>query len=607
MTFRVDCISQRSFLLRPVKSNSPFTGKPRANTLRSTAASHVLSSARFSVLLHRSHSRARHGCCRVSAQAQSGSATDSSASGQTSKAVLKQTLSQPATQDSNAASVDKPVAEKLGTLWGLLILAVAYVHHSTCGFALPALLPLITPDLHLSEQQGALLTAGYAVLYAAALIPIGLLADRVNRPRLLAGGLVMWSLLTMTGSKVNSFQQLLATRVGFAAAQATQNPVCFSLIPELFPKSKTTAMAFYNSAIYMGRALSFAAVIVAGQLGMKHSELGVTIVPLDAVDLQHVSLLYTQGEMAAVAPIYDYNFRMLTEIVSEASWRQLLFWLGPPGIVIGLLALLTLKEPRDAKAVAQKKPFLGGRLRLPFMSGVPPEPIPKPVEAKPTTKLAKKAKSMKDGKRLTAGMRTLLASRSFQAITFASALNDVGSWALVSWHATFYTRTFGIGPDIYAPMLAAIIPIGGIIGGVGSGLMGDWLSRTGNRHWLTSGASMAAAPLIALSLLAPEYQQSFAALLIGFALSETWRAPAAVLIREVSPPELGATGSALHLCIRNLVGGCGPLSVAFLESRFDLDLQHAMLLVPIAYAMSGLAFYGAEAVMKNDTALNGAK
>ena len=80
--------------------------------------------------------------------------------------------------------------------------------------------------------------------------------------------------------QVNSFGQLLATRVGFAAAQATQNPVCFSLIPELFPKSKTTAMAFYNSAIYMGRALSFAAVIVAGQLGIKHSQLGVNMVRL---------------------------------------------------------------------------------------------------------------------------------------------------------------------------------------------------------------------------------------------------------------------------------------------------------------------------------------
>lgn len=78
--------------------------------------------------------------------------------------------------------------------------------------------------------------------------------------------------------------------------------------------------------------------------------------------------------------------------------------------------------------------------------------------------------------------------------------------------------------------------------------------------WHGAGASIAASPLIALSLLAPEYQQSFAALLLGFALSETWRAPAAVMIRDVSPPELGATGSALHLCIRNLLGGCGPLS-----------------------------------------------
>src|SRR5947209_3480478 len=34
--------------------------------------------------------------------------------------------------------------------------------------------------------------------------------------------------------QVEGFGQLLATRSGFAAAQATQNPICFSLIPELF-------------------------------------------------------------------------------------------------------------------------------------------------------------------------------------------------------------------------------------------------------------------------------------------------------------------------------------------------------------------------------------
>lgn len=80
--------------------------------------------------------------------------------------------------------------------------------------------------------------------------------------------------------QVNGFGELLATRIVFACAQATQNPICFSLIPELFRKDRTTAMAAYNSAIYMGRALSFAAVIVAGKLGMAKStgDIGVTMV-----------------------------------------------------------------------------------------------------------------------------------------------------------------------------------------------------------------------------------------------------------------------------------------------------------------------------------------
>ena len=167
------------------------------------------------------------------------------------------------------------------------------------------------------------------VLYALTLVPVGLLADRVDRPRLLAGGIALWSLLTMAASETHSFGQarvcccqqeqaeatqegrmaewlgqhvmfaavtaamgcfrlptlrcsrsphpthpplpllqLLAMRVGFAAAQATQNPICFSLIPELFPKNRTTAMAVYNTAIYAGRALSFAALILAGHLGV---------------------------------------------------------------------------------------------------------------------------------------------------------------------------------------------------------------------------------------------------------------------------------------------------------------------------------------------------
>lgn len=40
------------------------------------------------------------------------------------------------------------------------------------------------------------------LLYAVALIPAGYLADKTDRPRLLAGGLALWSVLTMAASKV---------------------------------------------------------------------------------------------------------------------------------------------------------------------------------------------------------------------------------------------------------------------------------------------------------------------------------------------------------------------------------------------------------------------
>ena len=76
---------------------------------------------------------------------------------------------------------------------------------------------------------------------------------------------------------------------------------------------------------------------------------------------------------------------------------------------------------------------------------------------------------------------------------------------------------------------------------------------------VSAGATIAAAPVLVGNILAPESTQSFAALLVGFALSEMWRAPAAIMIRDISPPNLGSTGSAVHLCVRNLMGGLGPL------------------------------------------------
>jgi hypothetical protein len=49
-------------------------------------------------------------------------------------------------------------------------------------------------------------------------------------------------------------------------------------------------------------------------------------VPLDAVDPSRQSLLYTQGDQAAVSPIYDYDFSILYGAAAQSSWREILWY-----------------------------------------------------------------------------------------------------------------------------------------------------------------------------------------------------------------------------------------------------------------------------------------
>lgn len=55
---------------------------------------------------------------------------------------------------------------------------------------------------------------------------------------------------------------------------------------------------------------------------------------------------------------------------------------------------------------------------------------------------------------------------------------------------------------------------------------------------------------------------------------------------------MGSTASALYLCIRNLVGGLGPITVAVLAAHYGL--QAAMMLIPVMYLASGIVFVYAE-------------
>lgn len=120
--------------------------------------------------------------------------------------------------------------------------------------------PLKT-DLHLSDTQlGALTGLSFAVLYTTLALPIAWLADRVNRKRLIALALAIWSTATALCGMANGFGTLVALRMGVAFGEAGCVPASHSMISDYFPpKRRGTALALWGLSNPFGTMLGFAA------------------------------------------------------------------------------------------------------------------------------------------------------------------------------------------------------------------------------------------------------------------------------------------------------------------------------------------------------------
>src|SRR3546814_15373996 len=66
-------------------------------------------------------------------------------------------------------------------------------------------------------------------------IPLGLMADRVSRKRLLIFGIVVWSLATMYGAEAALFSELFAARLLVGLGEAALRPGAGSPIADMFP------------------------------------------------------------------------------------------------------------------------------------------------------------------------------------------------------------------------------------------------------------------------------------------------------------------------------------------------------------------------------------
>lgn len=143
--------------------------------------------------------------------------------------------------------------------WYVLgVLVLVYILNFIDRQILAILAVDIKRDLNLTNDElGFLGGAAFAVFYALFGVPLGRLADRWHRVRLLTIGLVLWSAMTAVSGLARNFATLSLARMGVGIGEATASPTAYSLISDYFPaRQRATALAIYSSGLYLGGGIS---------------------------------------------------------------------------------------------------------------------------------------------------------------------------------------------------------------------------------------------------------------------------------------------------------------------------------------------------------------
>lgn len=155
---------------------------------------------------------------------------------------------------------EAPTAPGAGARVTLAMLCFVYVLNFLDRQLISILAKPIQDSLEITDGQLGLLTGFYfALFYCLIAIPIGWLADRTSRVKVLAVGCALWSAATAACGLAGSYAQLAVARMMVGVGEAGGVPPSYAIISDTFPRERrTTAMAIFNLGPPLGSALGVA-------------------------------------------------------------------------------------------------------------------------------------------------------------------------------------------------------------------------------------------------------------------------------------------------------------------------------------------------------------
>lgn len=142
----------------------------------------------------------------------------------------------------------------------LAILCFVYVLNFLDRQLLSILAKPIQDELGVTDGQLGLIGGLYfALFYCILAIPVGWLADRTNRVKVLACACALWSAATAACGMASNYPQLVLARMTVGIGEAGGVPPSYAIISDYFPPAQRgTALGLFNLGPPIGQALGVA-------------------------------------------------------------------------------------------------------------------------------------------------------------------------------------------------------------------------------------------------------------------------------------------------------------------------------------------------------------
>jgi MFS family permease len=165
----------------------------------------------------------------------------------------------------SAATPESSAGARPSDWYLAIVLMLAALLSSIDRTTLSLIIGPIKREFGISDLKASvLLGLSFSLFYGAFTIVAGHLADRVSRRKLLAGGILIWSLMEIACGTARSYMQLLLPRMGLGIGEGTLQPSAFSMIRDAFPlRQRSRAFSLLQLGPYMGSGVS---LILGGTL-----------------------------------------------------------------------------------------------------------------------------------------------------------------------------------------------------------------------------------------------------------------------------------------------------------------------------------------------------